>query len=144
MSHHMQRLVREVAASAFSSTIGDVRLVFQGGQQVFSGSILLFVNQYFRSGLTGVCFALSANSGGVFLSSVLTLRYIFHFPQVLSKQGTNIFCQRLPAKIQYMNSNSQVVILPQTSLITFLGANDEAHSKMNQTSETLKNAKFDL
>ena len=74
MGLHMQRLVREVAASAFSSTIGDVRLVFQGGQQVFSGSILLFVNQYFRSGLTGVCFALSANSGGVFLSSALTPR----------------------------------------------------------------------
>ena len=34
MTRHMERLVREVAASAFSSTIGDVRLVFQGGQQV--------------------------------------------------------------------------------------------------------------
>ena len=32
---HMERLVREVAASAFSSTIGDVTLIFQGGQQVF-------------------------------------------------------------------------------------------------------------
>ena len=38
MGHHMERLVREVAASAFSSTIGDVKLVFQGGQQVFSST----------------------------------------------------------------------------------------------------------
>ena len=31
---HLDRLVKEVAAAAFSSTIGDLRLVFQGGQQV--------------------------------------------------------------------------------------------------------------
>ena len=37
-----------------------------------------------------------------------------------------------------------MVILPQTLLIAFLGANDEVHSKENQTSETLENAKFDI
>ena len=31
---HLDRLVKEVAAAAFSSTIGDLRLVFQGDQQV--------------------------------------------------------------------------------------------------------------
>ena len=54
---------------------------------------------------------------------------------------------KVPAKSSHksgVKSNSQVVILPQTSLIAFLGANDEVHSKENQTSETLENAKYDL
>ena len=41
-----------------------------------------------------------------------------------------------------MNSNLQVVILPQTSLIAFLGANEDQNSK--ESEETLGNAKFDL
>ena len=41
-----------------------------------------------------------------------------------------------------MNSNSQVVILPQTSLIAFLGANDDQNSK--ESEEPLENAKSDL
>ena len=40
-----------------------------------------------------------------------------------------------------MNSNSQVVILPQTSLIAFLGANDDQDGK--ESKETLGNAKFE-
>ena len=41
-----------------------------------------------------------------------------------------------------MNSNLQVVILPQTSLIAFLGANDDQNSK--ESEEPLENAKSDL
>ena len=41
-----------------------------------------------------------------------------------------------------MNFNSQVVILPQTSLIAFLGANDDLHGQ--ESEETLGNEKFDL
>ena len=66
-------------------------------------------------------------------------------PSALS--ATNISCHKLPAKSLHesgVNFNSQVVILPETSLIAFLGANEEVHSKENQASETLENAKFDL
>ena len=57
-----------------------------------------------------------------------------------------MFCQRLKKNQNHefgVNSNFQVVILPQTSLIAFLGANDELRSKENQGSESLENAKFD-
>ena len=79
------------------------------------------------------------------MSFALTLRFC---PCIFPPSATNIFsCHKLPVKSLHesgVNFNSQVVVLPQTSLIAFLGANDEAHSKMNQGSETLEDAKFDL